>query len=293
MKMQLVLLGTGTPNACPWASGPASAVVVGDRSYLVDFGPGVVRQAAKAYAAGCDALRPDRLQIAFCTHLHSDHTGGYSDLIFTPWVLERPTKLQVYGPKGLQHMTDHIHAAYAVDIDFRINGFEKANADGYLVDVHEISGGIVYQDDRVTVEAIPTQHGTLESYAYKFTSESGSIVISGDTAPLELLAEKAAGCDILLHEVEYTAGVSARLPKWQKYHREVHTFSTDLAAIAQKAQPKLLVTYHRIYHMDIHDNTKNIPREIARRDEAILRELRQAGYEGHMVHGYDLRVFDI
>ncbi len=293
MKTQLVLLGTGTPNACPWASGPATAVVVGDRSYLVDFGPGVVRQAAKAYAKGIDALRPDKLQVAFCTHLHSDHTGGYSDLIFTPWVLERPTKLQVYGPKGLRHMTEHIHAAYAVDIDFRTNGFEKANAEGYLVDVHEISGGIVYQDDYVTVEAIPVNHGTLESYAYKFTTENGTILISGDTAPMAEIAEKANRCDILLHEVEYTAGVGVRLPKWQKYHREVHTFSTDLAELAKKAQPKLLVTYHRIYHMEIQDNTRDVPAEIARRDEAILQEIRDAGYLGDVVNGKDLDIFEI
>lgn len=39
MSTKLVLLGTGTPNACPNASGPACAVVVDDRAYLVDFGP--------------------------------------------------------------------------------------------------------------------------------------------------------------------------------------------------------------------------------------------------------------
>lgn len=82
METKLVLLGTGTPNACPNASGPSTAVIVGDRSYLVDFGPGVVRQAAKAYQKGFDALRPDCLTVAFCTHLHTDHTAGYSDLIF-------------------------------------------------------------------------------------------------------------------------------------------------------------------------------------------------------------------
>ena len=56
METKLVLLGTGTPNACPNASGPSSAVVVGDRAYLVDFGPGVVRQAAKAYQQGIDRI---------------------------------------------------------------------------------------------------------------------------------------------------------------------------------------------------------------------------------------------
>lgn len=291
METKLVLLGTGTPNACPNASGPSSAVIVGDRAYLVDFGPGVVRQAAKAYHAGIDALRPDLLTIAFCTHLHTDHTAGYSDLIFTPWVLERPVPLKVFGPKGLKSMTDHIQAAYAVDIDFRINGFEKANERGYLVDVTEINSGIVYQDDRVTVEAFPVKHGTLESYGYKFMTADKTIVISGDTAPLELVSEKANGCDILLHEVEYTAGLSSREPKWQKYHREVHTLSIDLADIARKAKPRLLVTYHRIYHMNIQDNTKNLETEMSRREQEILQEIKGAGYDGPVVNGYDLDIF--
>ena len=263
METKLVLLGTGTPNACPNASGPSSAVVVGDRAYLVDFGPGVVRQAAKAYQQGIDALRPDRLMIAFCTHLHTDHTAGYPDLIFTPWVLERPKPLKVFGPKGIQNMTEHILKAYETDIDFRIHGFEKANENGYKVETTDIQPGIIYQDDRVTVEAFPVSHGTLESYGFKFTTPDKVIVISGDTAPLEIVAQKAEGCDILLHEVEYTAG----------------------------AHPRLLVTYHRIYHMEIQDNTRDVEAEMARRNTAILQEIRDAGYEGAVVNGQDLDVF--
>ena len=291
METKLVLLGTGTPNACPDASGPSSAVVVGDRAYLVDFGPGVVRQAAKAYRNGIDALRPDRLVTAFCTHLHTDHTAGYPDLIFTPWVLERKEPLRVFGPKGIRDMTEHLLKAYKVDIDFRINGFEKANEVGYRVETQEINSGVIYRDDRVTVEAFPVSHGTLESYGFKFTTPDRVIVISGDTAPLEIVAEKAKGCDILLHEVEYTAGLAAREPKWQKYHREVHTLSVDLAEIAKKAGPKLLVTYHRIYQMEIQDNTVDVGAEMARRNEAILEEIRNAGYEGPVVNGMDLDVF--
>lgn len=291
METKLVLLGTGTPNACPDASGPSSAVVVGDRAYLVDFGPGVVRQAAKAYRNGIDALRPDRLVTAFCTHLHTDHTAGYPDLIFTPWVLERKEPLRVFGPKGIRDMTEHLLKAYKVDIDFRINGFEKANEVGYRVETQEINSGVIYRDDRVTVEAFPVSHGTLESYGFKFTTPDRVIVIGGDTAPLEIVAEKAKGCDILLHEVEYTAGLAAREPKWQKYHREVHTLSVDLAEIAKKAGPKLLVTYHRIYHMEIQDNTVDVGAEMARRNEAILEEIRNAGYEGPVVNGMDLDVF--
>lgn len=293
MDMKVVLLGTGTPNACPNASGPSTAVVIDDRAYLVDFGPGVVRQAAKAYHQGIDALRPDLLTVAFCTHLHTDHTAGYADLIFTPWVLERNQPLKVFGPKGIKHMTSHILSAYEADIDFRIHGFEKANEMGYQVEATEMVPGIVYEDDRVTVEAFPVSHGTLESYGYRFTSGDKVIVISGDTAPLDIVAQKARGCDLLLHEVEYTGGISAREPKWQKYHREVHTLSVDLADVAKKAQPKLLVTYHRIYHMNIQDNTKNLDEEMAWRCEAILQEICDSGYNGKVVNGQDLDVFSI
>ncbi len=88
-------------------------------------------------------------------------------------------------------MTEHIVKAYEVDIDFRINGFEKANEEGYKVETKEIQPGIIYQDDRVTVEAFPVSHGTLESYGFKFTTPDKVIVISGDTAPLEIVAQKA------------------------------------------------------------------------------------------------------
>ena len=81
---QVVMLGTGTPLADPERSGPAVAIVVNGVAYLVDCGPGVVRRAAAAEKAGIKALAADKLKIVFITHLHSDHTLGYPDLIFSP-----------------------------------------------------------------------------------------------------------------------------------------------------------------------------------------------------------------
>lgn len=290
-ETKLVLLGTGTPNAEPFASGPSSAVVVDGNAYLVDFGPGVVRQCTKAYEKGISALHPKNLKVAFCTHLHTDHTAGYPDLIFTPWVLERDVPLKVFGPKGIRSMTEHIEQAYAVDIDFRINGFEKANPEGYKVDVTEIQPGVVYQDELATVTALPVSHGTLESYAYLFETPDRKILISGDTCPLPVIAENGKGCDVLLHEVEYTGGLSQRTSQWQKYHRAVHTLSTDLAEIAKTAQPKLLVTYHRIYHLDVFAPGQNTRAEVKRREALILQEIRDAGYTGEVVNGHDLDIY--
>ncbi len=69
-----ILLGTGTPGPDPERSGPATAIAIEDRAYLVDFGPGIVRRASAAAAKGVQAVRPTNLKTAFVTHLHSDHT---------------------------------------------------------------------------------------------------------------------------------------------------------------------------------------------------------------------------
>src|SRR5258705_3351182 len=81
---RVVLLGTGTPNADPDRFGPSVAIVVGDASYLVDFGVGVVRRAAAAERAGVTALAADRLTRAFATHPPSDHTPRLADLHPSP-----------------------------------------------------------------------------------------------------------------------------------------------------------------------------------------------------------------
>jgi ribonuclease BN (tRNA processing enzyme) len=110
-RTRVVLLGTGTPVPDPDRSGPATAIVVDDTAYLVDFGPGVVRRAeSAAIKRRIPAVEPGNLNVAFVTHLHSDHTAGYSDLIFSGWTSGRTVPLQVYGPSGLAAMTAHIFA---------------------------------------------------------------------------------------------------------------------------------------------------------------------------------------
>jgi glyoxylase-like metal-dependent hydrolase (beta-lactamase superfamily II) len=86
-RTQIVLLGTGTPAADPERFGPATAIVVNDTAYLVDAGAGIVRRAAAARDHSIKALQATNLGMVFLTHLHSDHTVGLPDLIFSPWTL--------------------------------------------------------------------------------------------------------------------------------------------------------------------------------------------------------------
>jgi ribonuclease BN (tRNA processing enzyme) len=280
-RAKVVLLGSGTPIPDPSSSGPAVAVVVNGRAYLFDAGAGVVRRAqAAAEKFGMPALDATNLTRLFLTHLHSDHTLGYPDLILTPWVVGRREPLEVYGPEGTAAMTEHLKAAYAADIKVRTEGMEGLNTRGLRVNVHEIQAGQpVYRDANITVRAIPVRHGSWhQAFAYAMDAGGRTIVISGDTAPATALEEACQGCDVLVHEV-YSAN-RFKLAYGScagQYHASFHTSTEELARLAAAAKPKLLVLYHQLYCG---------PRE--RVD--LKKEIRQT-YSGNVVNGRDLTVY--
>lgn len=280
-RAKVILLGTGTPIPDPTASGPAVAVVVNGQAYLFDAGPGVVRQAqAAAEKFRLAALDATNLTRLFLTHLHSDHTLGYPDVILTPWVVGRAKPLEVYGPVGTVLMTDHLKEAYAADIQVRSNGAEGLGRRRLDVRVHEIAGpGEIYQDSNIKVTAIAVSHGSWpQSFGYAIDAGGRSIVISGDTAPSEEIVKACRGCDVLVHEVYSQDRFNIVFgPERGAYHTTFHTSTTQLAQIAAKSKPKLLVLYHQLY--------------FGSRDEVDLEKEIRRTYGGNVVSGRDLAAY--
>jgi len=70
-----------------------------------------------------------------------------------------------------------------------------------------------HEDDRVRVSATLVQHApAFPALAYRFDTDDGSVVFSGDTGPSENLVELARGADVLVHEVIDTAWAERLLP---------------------------------------------------------------------------------
>ncbi len=288
-KTQIVLLGTGTPLPDPERSGPCTAIVVNGTPYLVDLGTGLVRQAAAARKKGVKGLDTVNLKIGFVTHLHSDHTLGFPDIILTPWVMGRKEPLEVYGPPGTRDMAEHILKAYEADIKARTEGLEHSNTTGYKVNVHEIQPGIVYRDQNVTVKAFAVHHGQWpQAYGYRFETPDRTIVISGDATPDSAILENCHGCDVLIHEVYTQASFAKVSPEWKQYRLAYHTSSKELAEIAAKAKPGLLILYHRANPGCDQARTEEC-RE-AGSEQQLLKEIRQA-YKGKVVAGHDLDIY--
>ena len=275
----VVLLGTGTPSAEPDRFGPATAVVAGGTAYLIDAGPGVVRRAtAGALVSGLPALQPQNLRVAFFTHLHSDHTLGYPDLILSPWVLGRAVPLQAHGPPGLEAMTTALLEAYREDIRVRVEGPERLRRDLLVVETHEIEPGLIYEDGVMRVEAFAVPHGTWDhAFGFKLTTADRTIVISGDTGPFDGLAEIAAGADVLIHEAYGADGLGRREPETQLYHSTFHTSAVKVGEIAARAGVGMVILNHQLH--------------LAGETPEEMVEQVRASFDGEVVYGRDLDVY--
>jgi ribonuclease BN (tRNA processing enzyme) len=284
MATRVVMLGTGSPRPEPARSGPATAIVVDDTPYLIDFGPGVIRRVTAAYEKGVAALGYGGVNIktVFLTHMHSDHTVGFPDLIFTPWVMGRREPLEVYGPNGIKAMTEHVLKAWQIDIDGRTNGLNRHNPTGFQVNAHEVAPGVVYRDGNVIVTAFPAHHEEMvDSFGYRFDTPDRTIVVSGDTAPTQALIDHSRNCDVLIHEAYSMMAFHNAARPSPEFRRRHHTSSAELAEIANKVKPGILVTYHR----------SSVGEESSSPGQDVLIEEIKRHYKDRVVAANDLDVF--
>lgn len=240
--MEVILLGTGFPRPSAERAGPATAVVVGEKVFVVDAGRGVVMRLA-ATEFPLSAIRA-----VFLTHLHSDHTAGLPDLFNTPWVLGRATPFELYGPQGTKKLAEGMLKFFEEDIRIRRDLTEMHPAVGARINVHVVREGLVYQDEDVRVTAFAVDHRPVApAFGYRFDTADRSVVISGDTTLSENLIRYAKGADVLVHEAVLpehfekhdTPEVAARL-------RAYHSTPEQAGEAAERAGVKLLMLTHLV-----------------------------------------------
>lgn len=336
---RLVLLGTaGGSNPKATRCGYSNAVVVGDAAYLVDCGEGVHRQMWRAGLTAnpnFDRANPRPLvRAAFFTHLHIDHVVDLANIVHGSWP---PQRLDLYGPgpaglpigghadpihplhnpdeptPGLRSMTEHLHRAFAYNLNVRVASEGRAPVTDN-VHVHEIGvvrpgydpdidlgvsvvpdaetvpamePVVIYptDDHGVTVSAILVQHSPVfPALGYRIDTPGGSVVFSDDTGPCDNVVRLAQGADILVHEVfdlDMLARRIEHLPNaavLRAHLAQSHTPATEVGAIAQRAGVRTLVLSHLVPAELVHDEA---------RWEAMVRPT----FDGEIVCGVDLDEF--
>lgn len=250
-QTRVLILGTGTPTPVADRSGPGVAVITNGAAYVFDAGGGMVKRAQQASEKlGIRELNPQEINYLFITHLHSDHIHDISELASARW-WSRPQRLAVYGPQGTAEYVRHMNAAAKIEADIRAVGTPEqliTDREGYVASATEIEAGVVFENADIKVEAFSVPHGDIRpSFGYRVTTADKVIVISGDTAYSEELAQMAKGADILIHEVMSGDRLATQSEFWQQYHGASHTSAADVGRVAVIAEPGLVVLYHILF----------------------------------------------
>ncbi len=245
----VALLGTkGGPAIRPGSSMPTSSLVcLNNHKIVVDCGLGVTRGLVDQHMA----LK--ELSTIFITHLHSDHYLELGPLIHTAWTAGLNSHVDVWGPPGLELYWESFLKSMQADINLRINDEGRPDLET-LVRIHVIDAGHVIDHHAITVEAMRVTHPPLiDCFALSFKTEENHVVFSGDTAPMEALADWASGCDLLIHEAmleEALPALFARIgngdDRLRQHWMRSHTLAHDAAQLATRAKASALALHHLI-----------------------------------------------
>ena len=255
--LELTLLGTTGPIHQGNRYGNAQVISAGDTHILVDVGWGATIRLFES------RITPQMIDAVFVTHLHSDHTTDFADLLVMRWVGGVAKLLPVYGPEGTAKMIAGYRQALEADTRFRFaHHGEKLAAVGTECEVTEISAGVepaeVASIGEVTVKAFEVDHRpVMPAYGFRFERGGKSIVISGDTVACPGLENGSQGADILVADSmnkTMMAGLVQRLKDAGNAMQagllddalDYHTDVKDAARIAEKAGVKHLVLSHII-----------------------------------------------
>jgi len=276
--MQVITLGTGSPLPDPDRAGPATLVRVADLNLLFDCGRGVLMRAAAV------PVGPGGFAVVFLTHLHSDHITDLNDVITMQWAMSfAPTPLRIIGPVGTADVVDRTLAMLCEDIGYRVAHHDDLNWEP-MVEVAEVTEGVVFDQGGVRVIAQPTDHRPVHpTVGYRLEADDRVVAIAGDTKPCDGLDRLCVGADLYVQTTIRRAGVEAiplpRLLDILDYHSSIE----EAAATATRNGVGTLVMTHPVPAPPVGSDA----------EAEWARDAATAGFPGQAVVARDLQVFEV
>jgi ribonuclease Z len=259
--LHLALCGTGSPFPDPTRAGPCSAIIAGERLFIVDTGEGSARN------LGYMGIPAARIEAILLTHFHSDHIDGIGPFLLQRWgvgTFQTPTP--VYGPTGVDQVVDGFRAAYVLDFGYRVAHHSPkimppggSGGKGMPFAFPPAGQGdhvVVIDDKGLKVTAFRVDHAPIDpAVGYRFDYKGRSIVITGDTKKTPSVQALSKDVDILVHEAlqptlvklletEFSNKSQNNMSQVMRDILNYHTTPEEAAAQAAAAGAKALVLNH-------------------------------------------------
>jgi ribonuclease Z len=261
--MDLSVFFAGTAGSVPTARRGLPAVLVrrGGERWLFDCGEGTQRQLIRTVGL------PD-VECVFLTHLHADHWLGLPGMLKSFELRDRDAQLDVYGPPGTQQMLDSMRRVigrtrYPIRLtelrggdelrrdDCTITALEvrhRGPALGYAV-VEDVRPGkldaelaqrlgVPFGPDLGRLQRGETVNGVAPDQVVGPPRPGRKVVLSGDTAPCDIVKLAAHHADLLIHEATFLDDEAERALQTG------HSTARQAAELARDAEVRLLALTH-------------------------------------------------
>jgi len=162
VSFELTILGSSSALPTSRRFPTAHLLKVDERFFLIDCGEGTQIQLRKF------GLNPARIQHIFISHLHGDHVFGLFGLLSTIGMMGRKVPLFLYGPERLKDLMEQ-HQLFFGPFPYELV-FKSPGSD---------STGNLYEDDKLTVSAIPLKHRTV-TFGYLFREKRKLLNVKKD-----------------------------------------------------------------------------------------------------------------
>ena len=281
--MDLSIFFAGTAGSVPTARRGLPAVLVrrGGERILFDCGEGTQRQLVRSVGLA-------DLTDVFVTHFHLDHWLGLPGLLKTFDLRDRDRPLTIHGPPGLTALMSSLRPLYGrlrYEVSFadlepdavvRRDGFEivpfavehRIPALGYAVVEDSRPGqldpalaeqlGVTPGPDFGRLQAGETVNGVAPEQVMGEARLGRKVVLTGDTAPCEMVRIAAHEADVLVHEATFGEDEADRA------RETAHSTARQAAELARDARVKVLAL--------VHVSTRYAGREIREEARAVFPE---------------------
>lgn len=250
--MKLVMLGTaGGPRPTVKRAAPAQAVLHRGEVHMVDSGNGVARQMALA------GIPRSGLTASYITHHHADHMLDLGALPLIAWTDGCEREIDIYGPPGTAAMIADFLSMAEPEITARTASTGRRPFPEMLRNSDVPDAGVIRERNGLRVTAGLVDHPPFEvAFGYRFDSDEGSVVFSGDTRYCPRLIELARGADVLVHEAIYPEALTAQVEGSQaetlmQHLTSCHTTAAEAGRVAREAGVGTLVLSHLVPGSDV------------------------------------------
>lgn len=240
---------------------PALLVRRGGEHLLFDCGEGTQRQLVRSVGL-------PEIDTVFLTHFHADHWLGLPGMLKSFDLRERRSPLTIFGPPGTVRLLEQVRFVYGklgypltveelekgesvYGDDYEVQAFgvrHRGTAFGYALVEDDRPGrfdaelaqrlGVPFGPEFGRLQAGETVRGVRPEQVIGPDRPGRRIVISGDTAPCEMVEDAAHGADVLVHEATFTDEDRARAAE------TMHSTARQAAELAVAAGVRSLLLTH-------------------------------------------------